>query len=230
VPPRARWRRVGFVALIVAIVLVIAAGIRLIQHPVYSADSPRVRVTVAGGCPQSIGHAVDVSSPGPNRLSELFHYSRLARSGATGGLVCQYGQPQSTTNQGAPTEGPSNSTAVVEPGANDATAVANLPPPQPSTLQSHVVLTRDQAAAVSLAAYTQSTRHNGGTVICPSGTFGASIIVVLSYPTGADTDIWWNDSGCQNADNGHVEVYFYGVGLSGGDFTGAVEKVFPAAP
>lgn len=205
--------------------MLIAAGVRLIQHPVYSADSPRIRVTVVGGCPQSIGHAVDVSSPGPNRSSELFHYSRLARSGAIGGLVCQYGQPQTTTNQGVPTEGPSNSTDVP-----DVTAVASLPPPQPPTLQSHVVLTRDQAAAISLAAYTQSTLHPSGTFHCPSSTDGASIIVVLSYPTGADIDIWWNDTGCQNADNGHVQVYFYGVGLSGGDFTGAVEKVLPTAP
>jgi hypothetical protein len=213
------------VAFMIAVVVMIAAGVRLIHHPVYSADSPRVRITVAGGCPQSIGHAVDVSSPGPNRVSELFHYSRLARSGAIGGLVCEYGQLQSTTNQGAPTARPSSST-----GVPSSTVVANLPPPQPSTLQSHIVLTRDQAAAVSLAAYTQSTLHPSGSFHCPSGTFGASIIVVLSYPTGADTDIWWNDTGCQNADNGHVQVYFYGVGLSGGDFTGAVEKVFPSAP
>jgi hypothetical protein len=214
------------VAFITAVIVVIAAGIRLIQHPVYSADSPRVRLTVAGGCPQSIGHAVDVSSPGPNRLSELFHYSRLARSGATGGLVCEYDSPQPTTNQGLPTAGPSDVTDVP-----NTTAVANLPPTLPSTLQSHVVLTRDQAAAVSLAAYTQSTLHPGGTFHCPAAAVGASsIIVVLSYPRGSDTDIWWNDTGCQNADNGHVEVYFYGVGLSGGDFTGAVEKVLPAAP
>jgi hypothetical protein len=224
VSPRARWRRAGFVALITAIIVVIAAGIRLIQHPVYSADSPRVRVTVAGGCPPSLGRAVDVSSPGPNRLSELFHYSRLARSGAIGGLVCQYGQPQATANLGLPTDGPSSSTDVP-----DATAVPNLPQPQPPTLQSHAVLTRDQAAAISLAAFTQSTLHPRGTFHCPSSTDGSAIIVVLGYPTGADTDIWWNDTGCQNADNGHVEVYFYGEGLSGGDFTGAVEKVFPAA-
>ncbi|HEY0869090.1 MAG TPA: hypothetical protein VGD55_01730, partial [Acidothermaceae bacterium] len=51
-----------------------------------------------------------------------------------------------------------------------------------------------------------------------------------SFPTGPDADIWWNDTGCQNADNGHVEVYFYGVGLPGGDFPGGVENVFPAAP
>jgi hypothetical protein len=224
VSPRARWRRAGFVALIVAVIVVIAAVIRLIQHPVYSADSPRVRVTVARGCPPSLDRAVDVSSPGPNRVSELFRYSRLARSGAIGGLVCQYGQPQSTANQGLPTDGPSSSTDLP-----DATAVVNLPAPQSPALQSHVVLTRDQAAAVSLAAHTQSTLHPRGTVFCPAGV-ESSIIVVLSYPTGADIDIWWNESGCQTADNGHVEVYFYGVGLSGGDFTGAVEKVFPAAP
>ncbi|HEY5050266.1 MAG TPA: hypothetical protein VII50_05155 [Acidothermaceae bacterium] len=208
----------------------IAAAIRLIQHPVYSSSSPRVRVTVVGGCPQSLGKAIDVSSPGPNRWSELFHYSRLARSGAIGGLVCQYGLPQTTANQGLPTDGPSNSTAVVEQGTEDATALANMPPQSPPILQSHAVLTPDQARAVSLAAFTQSTLHPSGTFHCPSSTDSSAIIVVLSYPTGADIDIWWNDTGCQNADNGHVEVYFYGVGLSGGDFTGAVEQVFPAAP
>jgi hypothetical protein len=160
---------------------------------------------------------VDVSSPGPGWWSELFHSAgKLAQSGATGGLVCQYGAPQVTANQGVPTEGPTY-------------AVPNPPPPPPPTLQTRAVLTRDQAAAVSLAAFTQSTRRPSGTFHCPSASGGVSI-VVLSYPTGGDTDIWWNDSGCQNADNGHVEVYFYGVGLSGGDFTGAVEKVFPAAP
>jgi hypothetical protein len=203
---------------IVGIVAVIALAIRLIQRPVYSADPPRVRVTVAGGCPQSLGRAVDVSSPGPSWWSELVHYSKFARSGATGGLVCQYGLAQLSANQGVPTSGPSNSTAVVE-----------QPPAAPPMLRSHAVLTRDQAAAVSLAAFTQSTRHPSGTFHCPSESGGVSI-VVLSYPTGADTDIWWNDTGCQNADNGHVEVYFYGAGLSGGDFTGAVETILPAAP
>jgi hypothetical protein len=227
---RSGWRRAGVVALIVVIIGVIAAGIRLIQHPVYSADSPRVRVTVAGGCPQSLGGAVDVSNGGgPGWWSELFHYSRLARSGAIGGVVCQYGQPQTTANQGVPTEGPSNSTAVVGQGTDDGTALANIPPPAPPILQSRGVLTRDQAGAVSLAAFTQSTLHPRGTFHCPPSS-GGVIIVVLRYPTGADTDIWWNDTGCQNADNGHVQVYFYGVGLSGGDFTGALEKVFPAAP
>jgi hypothetical protein len=223
-----RWRRAGIIAAIVIVTAVIAVAIRLIQHPVYSADSPRVRVTVAGGCPPSLGRAVDVSNPGPGWWSELFHYSRLARSGATGGLVCQYGEPQTTTDQGPPTDGPSNSTAV-QPGTGDATAVASLPPPQPPTLQSHAVLTRDQAAAVSLAAFRQSTHHPSGTFHCPSSTDGSAIIVVLSYPRGADADVWWNDTGCQNADNEHVEVYFYGDG-SAEDFSGAVDKVFPAAP
>jgi hypothetical protein len=220
------WRRAAFGATIVVIVAVIAVAIRLIQHPVYLANTPRVRVTVAGGCPQSLGRAMDVSnSGGPGWWSELVHYSRLAPRDATGGLVCQYGAPQQTANQGAPTEGPSSATDVP-----DATAVVNLPAPAPPTLQSHTVLTRDQASSVSLAAFTQSTLHPRGTFHCPPATDGSSIIVVLSYPTGADTDIWWNDTGCQNADNGRVEVYFYGVGLSGGDFTGVLEKVFPAAP
>jgi hypothetical protein len=203
---------------IVGIVAVSALAIRLIAHPVYSADSPRVRVTVAGGCPQSLGRAVDVSSPGPSWWSELVHYSKFARSGVTGGLVCRYGVPQPTADQGVPTAGPSNPTVVVP-----------QLPAAPPMLQVHLVLTRDQAAAVSLAAFTQSTRHPSGTFHCPAGSGGVSI-VVLSYPAGGDTDIWWNDSGCQNADNGHIEVYFYGAGLSGGDFTGAIEKILPAAP
>jgi hypothetical protein len=189
-------------------------------------------VTVSGGCPQSLGHAVDVSNPGPSWWSELIHYSRLARNGATSGLVCQYAAVQPLVSRPVPTGGPSDSTAVVQQGTGvfqQGTTSATLPPAPPWTLQSHLVFTRDEAGAISLAAFTQSTLHPRGTFHCPGSPDGV-IIVALSYPTGADTDIWWNDAGCQNADNGHVEVYFYGVGLSGGDFPGAVDKVFPGAP
>jgi hypothetical protein len=230
VPRHVGWRRAVFGAAIAGVLAIIVIAIRLILHPVYSAGSPKVRITVSGGCPQSLGHTIDVSTPGPSWWSEFVHTSRLARSGATEGLVCQYAQIQSPVAQPIPTGRPSESTEVA-PGTalQQGTALASIPPPPPYTLQSSAVLTRAQAGAVSQAAFTQSTRHPSGTFHCPAASDGV-IIVALSYPTGADADIWWNDTGCQNADNGHVEVYFYGAGLSGGDFTGAVEKVFPAAP
>ena len=225
-PPVARWRRVRYAVTTVVVLGVMAIGIRLIQHPVYAADSPKVRVTVSGGCPQSLGVAVDVSSPGPGWWSELLGYSRLARSGATTGLVCQYAGAQLGNVRSLSTDGPPPASSAVP---DDATALANVPPAAPPLLQAHAALDRAQAEAVSLAAFTQSTLHPRGTFHCPPSS-GGVIIVALGYPTGADEDIWWNDTGCQNADNGHVEVFFYGVGLSRGDFSGAVGKVFPVAP
>jgi hypothetical protein len=212
---------------VVVAIAIAAAGVRLIQHPVYSAGSPKVRLTVSGGCPKSLGVAIDVSSPGPNRWSEFWAYSRLARSGAISGLACEYSEAQPVYPQSVPTDGPPPASSAVP---EDATALANVPPAAPPILQAQAVLTRAQAEAVSLAAYTQSTVHPRGTFHCPPEMLGSVIIVALSYPTGADEDVWWSDTGCQSADNGHVQVYFYGAGLSGGDFSGAVEKVLPSAP
>ncbi len=221
--PVAPWRRVGYTAATVVVLGVLAVAIRLIQHPVYAAGSPKVRVTVSGGYPKSLGAATDVSSPGPGWWSEFFRYSRLARSGATGGLVCQYddevlGQPQSLPTDGPPPAVP-----------QAATVLSNVSPTPLHILRAHALLDGAQTEAVSLAAFTQSTLHPRGTFHCPPSV-GGVIIVALSYPTGADEDIWWNDTGCQNADSGHVEVFFYGVGLSRGDFSGAVGKAFPEAP
>jgi hypothetical protein len=225
-PSHAGWRRPRVIGAVVIAIAIAAAGVRLIQHPVYSAGSPKVRVTVSGGCPKSLGAAIDVSNPGPNRWSEFWGYSRLARSGATTGLACQYTPAQPGYSQSIPTDGPPPASSAVP---EDATALANVPPAAPPILQAQAVLTRAQAEAVSLAAFTQSTLHPSGTFHCPGSPAGVTI-VALGYAHGPDTDIWWNNAGCQSADNGHVQVYFYGAGLSGGDFSGAVEKVLPSAP
>jgi hypothetical protein len=170
----------------------------VIQHPVYSAGSPKVRVTVAGGCPLSLGDAEDVSNPGPDFWSELWHYSRLARSGAIRGLVCQY----------------------------TLSSVERLPVPE---LQRRDVMTRAQASAVSAAAWGESRSHPGfGQTECPAEAEGAVSIVVLGYAAGPDADIWWNDSGCQTADNGHIQVDLAGPGVAGDDFPDAVDNVLPA--
>lgn len=78
------------VALAVVGVAVAVFVVQLIRYQPYSAGSPKIRVTVAGGCPHSLGKAVDVNSPGPSWWHELWHRSRLAPTGATSGLVCGY--------------------------------------------------------------------------------------------------------------------------------------------
>lgn len=178
-----RWRR-DLIALAVVTAVFLVFLVQLIRNDPYSAGSPKVRVTVAGGCPQSLGNAVDVSSPGPSWWQELWSHSQLARSGATNGLVCVYAG---------------------------------------SALQQHAVMSAQQAATVSTAAHNVSTKHPRGSFKCPAQLDGVAI-VVLGYPNRADSDIWWNLSGCQTADNGHVKVFQAG-NASFGDFQSAVSAV-----
>ena len=180
---RRRWRR-DLIALAVVAAVFLAFLVQLVRNDPYSAGSPKVRVTVAGGCPQSLGEAVDVSSPGPSWWRELWTHSRLASSGAASGLVCLYAG---------------------------------------GALREHVVMSARQAASVSAAAHNVSTKHPSGTFHCPA-IGGTVAIVVLGYPNRADADIWWDTSGCQTADNGHVQVFQSG-NASFGDFQSAVSAV-----
>lgn len=168
-----------------AVAVLVAIGVvQLIRNYPYSSGSPAVRVTVAGGCPQSLGQAVDVSNPGPSWWHELWHRGRLASSGATKGLVCEYAD---------------------------------------AALKRRVVMSAARAAAVSAAAHDVSTkRPPSGTYHCPSDQPGHVAIVVLGYPSGTDIDIWWKDTGCQSADNGHVQV-FQAVNDSFAHFQDAVD-------
>ncbi len=184
----------------VVMALLIVFVVRMAQHAPYSADSPSVRVSVAGGCPSDIGAAADVRTPaGPGFLSRLFHYPPLAPPGATSGLICEYGAPPA------------------------ASAVA-APPSRP--VQRSVRLTAAQAASLSGAVNRISTKKPGGESKCPSAA-DTVVIVVLGYPHHPDVDIWWDDSGCQEADNGYVQVFQAGND-SFGAFQDAVAMYLPS--
>jgi hypothetical protein len=191
-----RWRAPVVVVLTAVAVLLAIVVAQMIRNYPYSAGSPAVRVTVAGGCPQSLGQAVDVNNPGPTWWHELWHRDRLALAGATRGLVCVYGQD---VNDAAP------------------------------TLRWHAVMSADQARAVSSAAHGVSTKRSRGTFHCPAQLFGTVAIVVLGYPSQPDNDIWWDYTGCQTVDNGHVQVS-QGANASFGDFQSAVSALVPSAP
>jgi hypothetical protein len=193
---RARHRRPEVIGLAVALVAALVFVVLLIWHNPYTARSPKIRVTVAGGCPKSLGKAADVSSPGPSWWHELWSRTRLAPTGATSGRVCVYGLSGA---DGTP------------------------------TLRAGTVMSAAQAAGVSAAAHAVSTKHPSGNFKCPAELFGTIPIVVLGYPKQADVDIWWNYSGCQTADNGHVEA-FQGANDSFGDFQHAVSLVVPVEP
>jgi hypothetical protein len=223
-PRSKKRRRVIWTATAAVVVIVGAFAVRLVLlHPVFSGNPPRVRVTVSGGCPHSLGDAHDVSNPGPGFWSEFWHYSELARSGATNGLVCEYVVTQvvAAPQPGPPTE---------SPGPLDGPDVSQVVPLPVLSLQTQLSMTAAEASTLSLAAATQSRWHPGvgDHFNCPPESGGVTI-VAFAYPNGPDADIWWNNSGCQNADNGHVEVYFYGAGVdTGGDFPDAVDNVLPA--
>lgn len=191
-----RWRMPLVVVLTAVAVLLAIVVVQLIRNYPYSAGSPTVRVTVASGCPQSLGQAVDVNNPGPSWWHELWHRGRLASPGATRGLVCVYGQ--------------------------------NVNDPAP-TLRSRAALSAAQARAISAAAHDVSTKRARGGAKYPAQMFGTVAIVVLGHPSQPDTGIWWDYSGCQTADNGHVQVSEL-VNDSFGDFQSAVSAVVPGAP
>ena len=86
-----RWLRRLLASGLVLLVLAGAVGLRWWRHPPYRARRPQIRVTLAGGCPHSLGVARDVTNPGaPSLVLRFFHDPPLAATGATGGLVCRY--------------------------------------------------------------------------------------------------------------------------------------------
>jgi hypothetical protein len=194
-----RARRIAVVGTVVGLVVLVAFVVGMALHRPYAGSSPSVRVSVAGGCPADLAAASDVRTPGgPGFFSRLFHYPPLAPSGASSGLICDYGGPVS-----APP------------------AAASRP------LQQQVRLTATQAGALSRAANQVSTRRPAGESKCPSDV-GTVVIVVLGYLHHPDVDIWWNDSGCETADNGYVQVFQAG-NASFGTFGGAVATYLPPA-
>jgi hypothetical protein len=77
--------------------LVLGAGGYWFNQVHYSARSPSLRVTIAAGCPASLGNAADVRNPGYGSFGTFVGVGSLGPRGATDGLICRYaGLPQRT--------------------------------------------------------------------------------------------------------------------------------------
>jgi hypothetical protein len=77
--------------------LVLGAGGYRLNQVHYSARSPSLRVTIAAGCPASLGNAADVRNPGYGSFGTFVGVGSLGPRGATDGLICRYaGLPQRT--------------------------------------------------------------------------------------------------------------------------------------
>ncbi len=95
-------------------------------------------------------------------------------------------------------------------------------------LQRHVQLTAAQAGTLSVAAAAAATKPLSGVTACAAAAQARPVIVVLGYSHQADVDIWWDDAGCQAADNGYATTPTPGD-LSYVAFADAVTKYLPAA-
>jgi len=169
--------------------------------PAFSAPpGQHLRVTVAAGCPKTMPWAVtDVENPADPALEKT-----LAPSGATSGLICRYA---------------SDNRMYFSPGAN---TEVDTPAPMPvPNLRASVVLTEGMAASLSAVAAATGIAAAVGSYSCPSDAPGHLALIVLGYPSRSDVDLWYNDSGCQVADNGYVSAFL----LAGGDFGGAIDNL-----
>jgi hypothetical protein len=146
----------------------------------------------------------DVENPPDAALTKA-----LAPTGATSGLICRY----ATDNQ-----------MYFSPGANtDVDTPAPMPVPN---LRASAVLSAAQAAALSAAAAAASVAPVSGTYSCPQDAPGHDALIVLGYPGSSDVDLWYNDSGCQEIDNGHASAFQVGS-ESFGNFQDAIDAVVP---
>lgn len=142
-----------------------------------NAGGPRLRVTVAGGCPRSDAHAVGVLNPG----ADLSH--ALVPPGAPGaGLVCLYG------GAGALPSGPSSGALA------------------PSALAHHALLGKTAAGALAAEVRAIPLSHmDGAQMSCPADD-GDQAIVALAYPSSPDVDLWVALSGCGGVANGYIRA------------------------
>jgi hypothetical protein len=169
--------------------------------PAFSAPpGQHLRVTVAQGCPATMPWAVtDVQNPADAALTKA-----LAPTGATSGLICRYA---------------SDNVIYFSPGANTEVDTP-LPMPVPN-VRASIVLTSSQATSLSAAVAATSIAPPVGSYACPSGDAGHVALIVLGYPSRADVDVWYSDTGCQVADNGYVSAFL----LAGGDLGAAVDTL-----
>ena len=169
--------------------------------PAFSAPSGQhLRLTIAKGCPTTMAWAVtDVENPADPELTKA-----LAPTGATSGLICRYA---------------TDNVMHFSPGANTEVDTP-LPMPVPN-LRGSVVLTSTQATSLSALGAATSIAPVVGTYACPEQDPGHEALIVLGYAARADVDLWYQDTGCQVADNGYASGFL----LAGGDLGAAVDAL-----
>jgi hypothetical protein len=177
-----------------------------LPNPAFSAPpGQHLRVTVAQGCPKTMPWAItDVENSADAALTK-----ELAPTGAIKGIICRY----ATDDQ-----------ISFPPGAN--TELDSVPPLPVPNLRASATLTQAQAASLSALAATTSIAPVVGTYSCPSGEFGHVALIVLGYPTRADVDLWYSDTGCQGINNGFV-LGFQGASESFGNLQDAIDALVP---
>lgn len=194
------------------------------------AAGPRLRATVAGGCPGSDQGAVGVSNPGRHLSAQL-----LPPGSPVAVLVCTYGglpvaMPVPVGPRVPPVGAPVPVAGVArlgqaEPAGSHAAAGAavapvavvqpvsslprgTLPPvPAPFRLVRSTLLGPAAGAALASALHRASLVHTDGVMNCPIQGWGA-LLVVVAYRSGPDVDLWTRGDigGCGAVSNGWVRT------------------------
>jgi hypothetical protein len=139
-----------------------------------TATGPRVRATLATGCPASIAGDIGVSNPGADLTASL-----LPSGVPTAALVCRYNGM----------DGPN--------GALPATKTDKL------AHVAHLGASGAQKLARVVAGVPISRSVVPRFVMCPVDT-GAAAVVVFQYPGRADVDLWVPFGACTLAGNGYI--------------------------
>jgi hypothetical protein len=92
-------------------------------------------------------------------------------------------------------------------------------------LYRQVVLPAAQAAAIASAADSIKSEPPSGPIDCPAGVFSMTALG-FSYRGGTHAALSWEDSGCQEVDNGNLAAFQMNSGFAA--FQSAVDAV--AAP
>lgn len=157
-------------------------------HP--KLGSPRLHLTVAGGCPADVTGYATVANPHGGSPT------RLVPPGPDAVLVCRYAPylPPGTHRWR------SRPYREVKAGASAARRIA--------------------AAADRI----RSRPPPHGPIDCPADV-GSATIIAFAYPGGAGAALRWQDSGCQQVDNGNLAAFQMNDGFDA--FQQAVDAVAP---
>jgi hypothetical protein len=158
-------------------------GITAWLDPIPAPDGsagPRMRVTVAEGCPQGDRGIVGVTNPPPSLTESL-----LPLGAPTGGLRCDY-------------------TGANRIEVDETTGIAKFSE-HPYSLLAATSL--DPATAAALAAKTSAIQlsHNESFYNCFGGEDNSSALV-FSYPDRPDVDIWVSSARVPATSNGYIRT------------------------